>query len=108
MSKEWMETFQDAKLTNIEVTTSDHCPIFLEPMTEKIVLRTKRFRFENAWLREPMCKKIVEETWDKTQSGTFQDRINTCSDLLASWGKEITGNFKKRIDHINKVLKATR
>ncbi|XP_074352960.1 uncharacterized protein LOC141692122 [Apium graveolens] len=108
VSKEWMETFQDAKLTNLEVSTSDHCPIFLEPMIEKITLSTKRFWFENAWLREPMCKKIVEETWERKQSGLFHDKLKSCSKSLAGWGQEITDNFKRRIAHSNKIIRTTR
>lgn len=55
VSKEWTEVFQETKLTNLEVSTSDHCPILREPKVEKQILRLKRFRFENAWLREPLC-----------------------------------------------------
>lgn len=47
VSKEWTENFQEAKLTNLEVSASDHYPILLEPMVEKIIVRTRRFRFEN-------------------------------------------------------------
>lgn len=28
---EFMNMFKDASLTNLEVTTSDHCPLLLEP-----------------------------------------------------------------------------
>lgn len=54
VSKEWMKRFKDAKLSTLEVSTSDHCPIFLEPLIEKTIIRPHRFRFENAWLRDPM------------------------------------------------------
>lgn len=45
----WGEIFTEAKLTNIEISTSDQCPI---------ISKLRKFRFENAWLREPMYRKI--------------------------------------------------
>lgn len=50
----------------------------------------------------------MEEAWERTQSGSFHDKIKTCSSSLAGWGKEITGNFKKIIAHNNKILRTTR
>lgn len=29
----FLDIFKDAKLTNLEVTTSDHCPLLLEPLS---------------------------------------------------------------------------
>lgn len=55
-----------------------------------------------------MCKKIVEETWERNQSGLFHDKLKSCSSSLAGWGQEITGNFKRRIAHSNKIIRTTR
>lgn len=52
----FMSNFQEAKLTNMGITTSDHCPILLEPVSQSRTMYVKRFKFENAWLREPMCR----------------------------------------------------
>lgn len=41
VSRSWSETFQDVKLTNLEVTTSDHCPILLKPVAEKMISNSK-------------------------------------------------------------------
>lgn len=106
MNQRWLDSFQNAKLTNLEVTTSDHCLILLEPVIETAVVQKRRFRFENAWLREPMCKKIVEETWEKVQNGaTFHDKISSCTEVLSSWGQEVTGNFRRKINQSKKILR---
>lgn len=89
VTSSWSEAFQNTRLTNLEVT-SDHCPIFLEPVVEQIVINSKRFWFENAWLREPMSQKIVEEAWEMNRSKTLQDKIKSCSITLAEWGHEVT------------------
>lgn len=109
VNRAWLDKFHQAKLINLEVTTSDHCPLLLKPKEEINIVRTKRFRFENAWLREPMCKKIVEEEWERAQpTSSLYDKISSCSTVLSSWGKDITGDFQKRINHSKNVLRITR
>lgn len=95
ISSDWAQIFQDARLTNLEVSTSDHCPILLEPKVENITRGVKMFRFENAWLREPMCQKIIEESWVEDESASLQHKLKSCSKRLMNWGKEITGNLEK-------------
>lgn len=104
VSNSFMQVFTEAKLTNIEVSTSDHSPIFLEPKIVTKPLQVKRFKFENAWLREPMCLQIVKETWSMHQHKSIQEKIALCSETLSSWGKEITGKFKDRIRQSKKML----
>ncbi|KAK1390943.1 hypothetical protein POM88_019121 [Heracleum sosnowskyi] len=97
--------FKDAKLTNLEVSTSDHSPLWLEPHIAIQCTFKKTFRFENAWLREPMCYHLVEDVWNNYADRSFYDKINQCSEVLSVWGQEVTGSFKKRINHSKKVLK---
>lgn len=108
VSQDWLDTFQEARLTNLEVSTSDHCPLFLEPVVENVVVRSKRFCFENAWLRDPMCSKIVEDAWMSNVKGSFQDKITAYSSSLASWGQDITGNFNKRIEQSKNIIRTVR
>lgn len=101
----FLSIFKEAKLTNLEVSTSDHCPILMEPVTSTTVIRSKVFRFENAWLREPMCYQIVEDVWS-SNNGTMYEKLSMCAEMLSAWGKEITGNFKGRIHRSKQILKA--
>ncbi|KAK1376764.1 hypothetical protein POM88_032957 [Heracleum sosnowskyi] len=39
ISPDFLNMFPDAKLTNLEVSTSDHCPIMLEPLKTNIMLQ---------------------------------------------------------------------
>lgn len=108
VSNLFLNVFKNVQLTNLEISTSDHCPILLEPMLMPNMLHVKRFRFGNAWLREPMCQQIVEETWRLNKGCSLQEKISKCSETLMVWGKEITGSFKtriKRCKHIMKTLK---
>lgn len=52
----WNELFSRSKLYNLEGSPSDHSPIYLDTRRLLYEPRTNRkFKFENAWLAEPMC-----------------------------------------------------
>ena len=105
VTQDFLNLFKEAKLTNLEVSTSDHCPLLLEPEVGNELNHIKAFRFENAWLREPMCYQLVEDVWSNNSS-SFYDKLSLCSEVLSAWGKEVTGNFKGRINRSKKVIKA--
>ncbi|XP_062099802.1 uncharacterized protein LOC133805647 [Humulus lupulus] len=96
-SSSWLNLFPNFILLNTEVSTSDHCPLLLDPSPIQHFQRIKSFRFENAWLREPMCKLIVEDTWAMNVGGSIFEKLDACSKTLEVWGNDITGNFFRRI-----------
>uniref|UniRef100_A0A803Q5E5 DUF4283 domain-containing protein n=1 Tax=Cannabis sativa TaxID=3483 RepID=A0A803Q5E5_CANSA len=97
VSQQWLDLFPTAKLINLEVSTSDHCPLILVPVNMAAVTGSRVFRFKNSWLKEPLCHKIVEETWEQYTDSSIMEKIKNCANVLADWGKDYTGNFKKRI-----------
>ncbi|XP_060965763.1 uncharacterized protein LOC133034618 [Cannabis sativa] len=105
VTEAWTLLFQGAKLFNLETSTSDHSPLFLEPIFVEQSPTNYRFRFENAWLKEPMCFQIVEDCWQRVGVGGILNKLNVCADALSQWGKEITGNFKRRIRECNAEMK---
>lgn len=105
VSHSFLNIFRNVQLTNLELTTSDHSPILFEPVITSNVVPSKRFRFENAWLREPMCQQIVEETWRMYAGLSLQQKIAKCAESLQIWGQEITGSFKSRIKRSKHILK---
>uniref|UniRef100_A0A803QEL1 Reverse transcriptase domain-containing protein n=1 Tax=Cannabis sativa TaxID=3483 RepID=A0A803QEL1_CANSA len=108
MNQRWMDLFTSAKLFNLEWSSSDHCPILLVPFTEDYTAAKKSFRFENAWLREPICTQIVRDAWEFCLSGSIIDKIKQCSLVLAEWGKDYTGNFKERISNLKAEIRKWR
>ncbi|KAK1383205.1 hypothetical protein POM88_020940 [Heracleum sosnowskyi] len=101
----FLRTFTEVKLFNLEISTSDHSPLFLEPVRVNADFSVRRFKFENAWLREPMCQQLVKEVWQEHQDKSFQSKLLECLTVLSKWGKEITGCFKSRISQSKKVMK---
>lgn len=75
--------FKDATLINLEVSTSDHSPILLERFKDKEVFRERDFRFENAWLREPMCQELVKDVWNNNEGRTFFEKLHECLEILS-------------------------
>ncbi|KAK1362169.1 hypothetical protein POM88_046643 [Heracleum sosnowskyi] len=65
VSESFLHLFKGAKLINLEVSTSDHCHILLEPDDCSSVRTVKPFRFENAWLRSRVGG---EKDWKKKWS----------------------------------------
>ncbi|KAL8124753.1 hypothetical protein AgCh_012418 [Apium graveolens] len=99
------ERGHEVKLTNLELSTSDHSPIFFELAKVVYSVNNKVFRFENAWLREPMCRQIMEEVWYRFQDRPMQEKIVECAEILQVWGKEITGSFKSRINQCKNIMR---
>lgn len=108
VSRSWTKVFVNAKLVNLEISTSDHCPILLEPITVNTTPRSRKLKFENAWLREPVCWQIVEDSWRTHQNQAFQIKVSRCLEDVSAWGQDFTGNFKKRISRCKDLIRRTK
>uniref|UniRef100_A0A803Q7A9 Reverse transcriptase n=1 Tax=Cannabis sativa TaxID=3483 RepID=A0A803Q7A9_CANSA len=83
----------------------DHSPIYLEPTICNNFAPTRRFCFENTWLKEPLCIEIVKDCWKNGQATSFDEKLSLCVEKLKEWGKEITGTLNHRIKKYTKELK---
>uniref|UniRef100_A0A803NUT6 Reverse transcriptase domain-containing protein n=1 Tax=Cannabis sativa TaxID=3483 RepID=A0A803NUT6_CANSA len=59
----WLTIFSDAKLFNLEVSPSDHTPLFLDIMPLIQAAGKKQFRFENHWTRFQECEEVIRQRW---------------------------------------------
>ncbi|XP_062088874.1 uncharacterized protein LOC133795438 [Humulus lupulus] len=105
VTNSWLNLFPHATLTNVEVTTSDHYPIFLSPLPVRSVHHNRPSRFENAWLRESMCRKMVEDIWLSHYGSSFSTKLTICARELSIWGKEIAGAFQQRLTECQRRIK---
>uniref|UniRef100_A0A803NVG6 Uncharacterized protein n=1 Tax=Cannabis sativa TaxID=3483 RepID=A0A803NVG6_CANSA len=104
VSQSWLSAFNSDTLTNLEVSSSDHSPIILVPTVSDVFSAIKQFRFENSWLREPLCFQIVQDSWGNDNSVEIMEKIRLCGQNLETWGKNLTGSFKKRIGFWKKKI----
>lgn len=105
-SFEWSKLFPLAKLYNLEGSPSDHSPIFLEPKVHHLIRGNRKFKFENAWLLEPLCSQIIRDNWQGDRGQDIIQKILHCSESLEVWGKEIIGCFNRRIKECKRKLKS--
>lgn len=79
LTVEFMNMFIHATHTNLEVFISDYCPLFLELYKVYHEVKVQNFHFENAWLIEPMCQKLVIDVWHMIQGRSFYDKLVECA-----------------------------
>ena len=59
VNQAWSRLSPNSKLTNLEFSSSDHYPLFLEILRRQSLTPSRLFRFENSWLKEPLFFQIV-------------------------------------------------
>lgn len=71
----WLKLFSLTKLYNLEGSPSHHGLIFLDTR-KSLVQRVdmKHFRFENAWLTEPLCFQLVKDNCEYTNLVDFDKK----------------------------------
>lgn len=108
VTSNFVQTYPEVKLINVKISTSDHSPILLQPYTRSYTVQSSSFRFENSWLRDPMCGKIVEKAWELSRDKSLAGKINFTAAMLGKWGKEVSGCFRNRIQHCKKIMQRTK
>lgn len=95
----WCGLFLQAELRVLEVSRSDHLPIYLQ--LHKHVYKPKRrhFKFENVWLKDDECQQIVKNGWEDVGNREIMEKITLCGLKLQEWGVGggVTNEYKGRI-----------
>lgn len=107
-NQEWRGMFPLAEVKVLEVSTSDHLPLFLDLNRKIYVPKMKRFKFENIWIREDQCLKVIQESWGQAEGQSILQKMEYCCLKLEEWGgresKRDTyenSEFKKRDEEIS-------
>ncbi|XP_030505163.2 uncharacterized protein LOC115720145 [Cannabis sativa] len=82
--------FSSTKLHNLEISTSVHAPILMELVPTAGYHFSKQFRFENAWLREPLYFQVIKDSWELCGNDEVMNKVSFCGQQLCVWGKEFT------------------
>ncbi|XP_074354363.1 uncharacterized protein LOC141693242 [Apium graveolens] len=107
-NQEWRNIFPRATIKVLEVSTSDHMPLFLEPNRLVYVPKVKKFRFENAWIREEQCLKVVQESWNQTEGKSIVDKVEYCCLKLEEWGGGRMQEVRKQIQECRRIMRQFR
>lgn len=77
-TQSWRNIFPHSEIQVLDVSTSDHLPLFLQLNKKLYVPRGKRFRFENMWIKEEECYNLVESSWNRMEGRDIVEKINFC------------------------------
>nr|GLL33564.1 uncharacterized protein LOC109167502 [Ipomoea trifida] len=97
ISEQKRKRAENAKACSITAAMSDHLPIHLQILPSNTFRPKSRFRFENLWLRESICRDIMIESWVNHRGQSLIDRIGTCGKAIWNWGRAFATNFSRRI-----------
>lgn len=78
VNKQWKDMFPFADITVMDVSSSDHLPLYLQLNRKMYALRTHRFRFGNMWVKEKECLNIIQLCWSKMRDHSITDKIQYC------------------------------
>lgn len=85
-NQEWCRMFPLAQVKVLEVAPSDHLPLSLQLNRKVYTQKSKRFKFENIWIREKDCFNLVKESWQYTTGREILDKVSHCCLKLDEWG----------------------
>ncbi|KAL0439337.1 UNVERIFIED_CONTAM: hypothetical protein Slati_2416700 [Sesamum latifolium] len=106
----WNSIFPNAKCTSLATPYSDHDMLMvdLEPRNHTFRPRSKPFRFEPSWLKEPDCELKILDIWHPLSVPSAQDRLRrkleSCQSSLMGWGGNLRKEQQHRIQFLEKCL----
>ncbi|XP_074346146.1 uncharacterized protein LOC141684909 [Apium graveolens] len=77
----------------MEVSTSDHLPIYLQLHKHVYMPKKRRFRFENVWLKENECQQVVKEGWDDVEHTEIIEKIKSLLEKQEIYWKQRAKQF---------------
>ncbi|KAL8125037.1 hypothetical protein AgCh_012638 [Apium graveolens] len=107
-NQQWRQLFPNAVIQVLEVSTSDHLPLLLQLNRQIYVPKTRRFRFENVWIRDVECMNLVQESWTTNGIGNILEKIEFCRMKLDEWGGGTLKELSQKIKHSRWVMRKFR
>ena len=104
---EWFSLFPDTQVHHLDVTTSDHKPLLINP--DGMDCKQQRpFRFEQMWMSEPRSGVTIEAVWqqigDDPRGEKVIKNVDKCGKSLTKWSKNCFLNVKRELEHKRKNL----
>ena len=75
------------------MATLDHLGLVLDSQGSNSMgpKNSKRFRFENAWVKDPLCENVIAQAWASSFEGTkmfrVSQKIKACRVPLLQWNR---------------------
>ena len=106
-NNEWFSLFPDTQVHHLDVTTSDHKPLLINP--DGMDCKQQRpFRFEQMWMSDPGCGATIEAVWQQGGDGHRGERVikkvDKCGKSLTKWSKTCFRNVRRELEQKRKKL----
>ncbi|KAL8128213.1 hypothetical protein AgCh_014971 [Apium graveolens] len=105
-NKEWMEL--SATVQVMEVSTSDHLPLYLTLNRQVYIPKAHRFRFENMWIKEDECRNLVLDCWNGIEGFNIIEKMALVCAKLEEWGGGMIKEMRIQIQNCKKDLRKYR
>ncbi|XP_031121072.1 uncharacterized protein LOC116024317 [Ipomoea triloba] len=103
VSGDWRDMFPGARAWSVEGGCSVHLALFLMTDDGRATQFRRRPRFENVWVRNPECRRVITDVWSRLDGVGIGNRLTECGRVVWNWGRRQTqGNLEEV-----KVCKAT-
>ena len=107
-NNEWLLRYEGTTVHHLTCSTSDHCPLFIEPEVVVPTNLEKPFRFEKMWLADKGCSDTVRQVWSKQSNRDIASgivpKIENCGKALKKWSSTNFGSVRKELKLKQKVL----
>ena len=102
----WFLKFLGTRVHNLRCDPSNHNPILIMFSGLDPPKRKKVFRFEEMWLLNLGCSKIVEAMWNRCETESMEgilSRVEKCGRDLSWWDKNVRRECEKGVGKIEKT-----
>lgn len=92
---EWITTYPSLKLTLLNRSVSDHCPLLISSQCQNWGPRP--FRFIDAWLQHKGCLPVIRKAWINGGNMNIMDKLRSVKPDLKKWNTEEFGSIDDNI-----------
>lgn len=103
-TEEWWKKFPLCTLKVSHATCSDHEPIQISLYDTSVSRKQFRFRFENAWLKEPSFKEETIRAWKEIPVMNIIPKLISLSKFMLKWGRRFFHKFRDKVKQQKEVL----
>ena len=57
------------------MSTSDHLQLVVELNKQVYAPKSRRFKFENIWIKESDCYNLINESWNAIENSNIMEKI---------------------------------
>lgn len=107
---EWLNNWPASHVNTLALATSDHSPITISICCNlnSLTRKKRNFKFENLWLLNKGCHKIIQEAWNDpcTGSSSYQVsyKLKSTATKLREWNKTNYGSISRSIKSLESEL----